>query len=161
MLLFVVGAALLVLTVYIWRSMPHGAENQELAARMARWMIFTVVLSIIPLVIDYLASSAHAHGELPSLGGVYSKGELCLTTTALAGVAAGEIFGLSERAKTPKIILGGLCLIFSISSIAIYGMIKSNSDPLALPIFAQVSVYLFGAGIFISTCTIAVAEIQK
>lgn len=160
-MLFVVVAALVLLSVYVWRSMPTAAENQELAARMARWVIFTVVLSIIPLIIDYLAAAAHAHGNLPGPSEVYSKGELCLTTTALAGVAAGEILGLSERAKTPKIILGGLCVIFSVCSIAIYGMIKSNSDPLALPTFAQASVWLFGGALLISTSTIAVAELQK
>ena len=152
---------MLLLTVYVWRTMPAGAENQELAARMSRWVMFTVILSVAPLMIDYLAAVGRAHGHFPDIDEIYSRGELCLTTTALAGVAAGEIFGLSERAKTAKIILGGLCLISSIGAIALYVMMKSNADPLAIPTYAYASSWLFLGALVVSTCAVAVAELQK
>lgn len=158
---FVVGLVLLLLAGYIWRTVPPSAEDQELAARMARWIIFTVILSLAPLLIDYLAAVGRAHGTLLQISEVYAKGELCLIATALAGVATGEMFGLSERAKTAKIVLGGLCLLLAIGSIALYVMMKSNLDPLALPTYTYISGFLFILTFFASTSAIAVSELQK
>ena len=84
-------------------------------AKLTRWLIFSVVVALLPLVVNLL--SLATRGRTPSFSLVSSHGELLLVSAAIAAGGIGELFGSSANYRTRKITAGGGCVIvFFISS---------------------------------------------
>jgi hypothetical protein len=138
-----------------------GPQLADFWARISRWLLATVGVSVLPILIDYLGVLAKGTGDYPTLVTVIEHGELCLITTALASVAAGELVGLSQSAKVSKVILSGLCSLSVIAGISMYVIIKLVATPQMQPLISGWSAYLLVETIVVSTAAIAVAELRK
>lgn len=138
-----------------------GEAKEDFWARMGRWLLLTVVAALAPLGVDYINAISDAGGSFPRLSVAYEHGELCLVTTALAGVALGELLGLSEQAKVAKVCLGGLCVIAVFVGAALYVTMKARFNPQSAPMMAYISGWTFLATLFVSTCSVGLSELKK
>lgn len=142
------------------RQLP-GERFEELWARLSRWGFYTVLIALAPLALDYANALVDMRGRLPPVWTVYQRGELCLVTTALAGVALGEIIGISDKAKTVTIVLGGLCTVSGFVGAALYVIMKTRADASSTSTLTLVSEFLFVETLVSATCAIVVAELRK
>lgn len=132
---------------------------QDVWSKLARWSIFTVVLSLFPIILDYVLKAA-VRSDTP-LNEVIAKGELSLICTALSGVAVGELLGISEKAKLFKICLGGVCFLNAVFSICLYIAMKAAEGSLGSLYLDRLSWWLFFETAITSTIAIAVSEAKK
>jgi hypothetical protein len=128
-------------------------------SKLMRWLIFTVALTLLPLVLDWALRAAD--GSSPSVNAIISHGELCLVCTALAGVGLGELLGLSDDAGLIKIVLGGACFLTSITSIALYVAMKATVGATGSLFLDGLSWYVFVVTLITSTASIMVSEAKK
>lgn len=132
---------------------------QEVCSKLARWAIFTVALSLVPLILDFISKSSN--GSSHYVSEVIARGELSLICTALSGVALGELIGLSEKAKIAKILLGGTCFLSAVLSICLYLGMKGTTGDLGSEFLDHLCWWLFAETLFTTTITIAVSEALK
>jgi hypothetical protein len=128
-------------------------------SKLTRWLIFTVVLSLLPLMLDFVLKAAD--GSSPSINEVISRGELCLVCTALAGVGLGELLGLSDEAALTKIVLGGACFLSAVISIALYIAMKATTGNTGSLYLDNLSWYVFAETVITSTVSVVVSEVRK
>lgn len=97
-----------------------------MAAKLARWLLFSVLFSLIPLVIDFVSELARTNGSLAwdSFG---RHGELYLLASAMCAVGLGEILGSREKAIIPKISAGGAAALIIALATALYTISASDA----------------------------------
>jgi hypothetical protein len=82
-------------------------------AKILRWAIFGVVISVLPLGFAYV--DLVMKEQTATWAGVIGNGELLVIVWGLSAGAIGELFG-SEGQPILKIICGGLTLLVIISA---------------------------------------------
>ena len=75
----------------------------DLWPKLARWLLFCVVISLLPFGIAYL--DLHADEKSPKIEDPFSRGELLLVSTAIGG-----LIGVRNTPAIYKIISGGVSL---------------------------------------------------
>ena len=97
-----------------------------MAAKLARWLIFTVVFSLIPLVVDFVSEIARTNGALEAAN-FGRHGELYLLASAMCAVGLGEIIGVSQNWSLPKIMAGGGAAVIIALATALYTISASDA----------------------------------
>jgi hypothetical protein len=125
-----------------------------MATKLAKWIFFSVLISICPLGAAYLISQAMGLNTEPS--SFISRGELQLISVVLLATGLGELIGGRETAgvvKALKIIVGGMAVGLYFISAMWFGaisikLIEGNSSPQAgteiLPILFFLGAVLLG-----------------
>jgi hypothetical protein len=62
-----------------------------MAEKLVRWLIFSVVISLLPLLFRFALEATD--GKSPTLSDLLSQGELLLISSAIAAAAVGELIG--------------------------------------------------------------------
>ena len=93
-----------------------GNARSEVSRRIARWFVFSLCISIAPLVLRYLGLKIF--GVYAGLDQVLGDGGLLLIATAVCADTFGETFSIknSERASVFMIMLAGGSFLTSIVS---------------------------------------------
>jgi hypothetical protein len=93
--------------------------------RFARWLIFGVLLALVPLLFSWATRQLRAQPS--SLDVLLANGELFLVTAALAGAAIGELLGVARASRQPfwEIVAGGCCLIVVVLSAHLFADISA------------------------------------
>ena len=106
-----------------------------MAARLVRWLVFGVLLAIVPLVINVIISGTRGAMSSSALQIICSRGELLLVCAGIAGAGIGEIVarGTNAAAVFKIIAVGGCVLMLFIglawyTAIVIYVEGNSNID---------------------------------
>jgi hypothetical protein len=128
--------------------------------RFTRWLIFGVLLALVPLVFSWAAREMRAQPS--SLDVVLANGELFLVTAALSGAAAGELLGVVRSSRKPfwEIIAGGCCLIVVVLSAHLFADISAvrataaTVDPQRVSTW---SLWLYAIGLIASGSSIAIS----
>ena len=95
-----------------------------MGAKILRWFIFTVRVSLVPFGVVALAKWAdNAAFELSSL---WPRGELLLVSTALAADAIGDLIPTGPSARSAKVATGGFCLLLILLTSLWYGLIQDH-----------------------------------
>lgn len=81
-----------------------------MAARLTRWLIFSVIVAMVPLAFDYFARMTDG-SEAPKLAAIVSKGELLLISAAIAAAAIGEIIGRPGKRAVAELVATGACVV--------------------------------------------------
>jgi hypothetical protein len=158
-LLAVAVAAGVILAAIRWPKL--GERQKALAERVLVWVCFTVLLSLIPLLLDYGSAFKAAHGIAPRWTITIERGELCLITTAMSGVAIGELFAARKANRFWTVTLGFLCLACALGSIGIYDLLHSDPDKASAPMLVVISGWVYLLGVAASTGSIAITEPQE
>lgn len=155
------AALAFIITALIMRRISRSDRGRDVIERMVLWLLFSVVLSTIPLFFDYISLFRAAHGVAPSWAATYSRGELCLITTALSGVAIGELLAVRKSTRLWTILPGFLCFTCSLGSIFLYSLLHGEPDPGSTPMIAYLSFWLYVLAVGASTASVVVAELEK
>jgi hypothetical protein len=140
-----------------------GAPQQ---IKLLRWMMFAVLLSIVPLLGALITSIASNHFE-----GMYhflSGGELLLIATTLAAASVGELFGSRpqsgsqpQSASRTEVIAGGaamLVVVLGALSYPSFRAIQSSGQTANEPFVAWFSGALFILSMASGAICVALSE---
>jgi hypothetical protein len=149
----------------------------EVATKLLRWLIFGVIVALLPLVVSYLEFIAKK--KTPSLEQIIGDGGLLLIISAACAGSFGEIIGSGPRAILAKIISsGGTIIILIMSSLLFAAILESRSTPVcddkrensatrridkALAYddkaVASISIWIFAIGLLPCAACIALSEL--
>ena len=127
--------------------------------RFARWLIFGVLLALVPLIFSWAAREMRPQPS--GLDVVLANGELFLVTAAISGAAGGELVGVVRTTRQPfwEIVAGGCCLIVVVLSAHLFADISAVRATAATIDPARVStwsLWLYGIGLVASGSSIAI-----
>ena len=128
--------------------------------RFVRWLIFGVLLALVPLVFSWAARAIRAQPS--SLDAVLANGELFLVTAGICGAAVGELVGVVRATRQPfwEIVAGGCCLIVVVLSAHLFADVSAVRAAAATIDPARVSswsLWLYGIGLVASGSSIAMS----
>src|SRR5579863_1592711 len=96
-------------------------------AKLLKWLIFTVVVALVPFGI--VALDLWDKGDnLFAWSVLWPHGELMLVSTALAADALGDLIASDRPSGSLKIAAGGGCLVVLIITIAGYVLSQTHPD---------------------------------
>lgn len=101
------------------------------AERIARWFMFSVLVSLMPLLISYMANKLD---RIPAAAmAATADGGLLLICTTLAAGALGELIPGERSDGVKKLFVGGACVFIVMFGSLYYSAVKSrsNADPTA------------------------------
>lgn len=125
--------------------------------RVLRWLVYSVLFSIVPLGLDFLMALARSQeAAAPTLTDIIGRGELCLIAVTLSAVGAGEISGKKSGGEKTSILLTGASFLTAIFNVGFYVIMKSAPHPAG--IFIWGSVVLFISTVVVATSCISVSE---
>lgn len=80
-------------------------------AKFARWVIFSVLLALVPL--GFSALARWTRKQPADLDSILSSGELLLVTVGIVGAAVGELIGTNRKRGWPttEIVAAGMSLL--------------------------------------------------
>lgn len=97
---------------------PHA---QWLSVRLIRWLVFSVIVALLPLAFNAL--------RLRTLdpAAIYGRGELLLVTAALTAAAIGDLLGpeASQARVVGKLFIAGGCVVDLVLASAWFGDISA------------------------------------
>lgn len=97
-----------------------------MGAKLARWVVFTILFSLIPLAVDFVSEIARSSGvvEMSSFG---RHGELYLLASAICAVGLGEVLGVNDKYNIYKILAGGGAVVIITAATALYTISASDA----------------------------------
>ena len=133
--------------------------NEELTLKLVRWVIFTAVLSLVPLGILYIALlyASKPHG----LANILGNGELLIIAWILGIGGFGELIPEGSTKRIPALACGGLNAVIFICSLSLFVVARYTAGPQeSMEIFTTwASIILFIATFFTSAGCVALSEI--
>ncbi|OCC02398.1 hypothetical protein BA190_24040 [Labrys sp. WJW] len=141
----------------IFEAEGFDSVSKWFTAKVLRWLIFSIIFSLLPLGLDYLMALSRSKSPSGSIwADVIGRGELCLIAVTLSAVGAGEMYGTQLKGERLSVILGGASLINTMLGVALYVMMKSAADtPSAYILF---SIIIFFSTLVVATSCIAASE---
>ncbi|MBS0662591.1 MAG: hypothetical protein JSR48_04960 [Verrucomicrobia bacterium] len=131
-----------------------------MSARLYRWLIFGVVVALLPLITAYV--SRRTDGLDPAWTEQLGRGELFLICAGVCSAAYGEVLGTGSGLRAFKILAGGICLIALLVSSSIYAHITervANNAPIAMDVICHDSLFLYLIGVAASAACVVLAEV--
>ena len=138
-----------------------------MAAKLIRWLIFGVAISLIPLAYNFL--NLQLRGASPTLIQLVKNGELLLIICAFCAASIGALVGSGPRMLPLKLICGGGALIilmlsalyFSDVSALAAGIMENELDAQASgsQIVFHNSFWFFTSGVLASGSCVLLSEV--
>jgi hypothetical protein len=130
-----------------------------IANKMMRWLIFGVVVALVPIGYSYL--NLILKDKSPTLAGVIGDGGLLLIISAICAGALGEVIGSGADWAFFKIISSGGAIITLLLSSLLFasvfeGRLVSHFDEESI---ANASIWVFILGMFPCAACIALSEL--
>ena len=85
--------------------------------KLIRWMIFGVLIALVPLTFSYVALFMKG---APNLAKVLGNGELLIVISAFCAGGVGELLGSGEEYPIAKTVAGGFTLLVLIMSALVF-----------------------------------------
>lgn len=126
--------------------------------KIVQWMVFSVGLSLIPLLFTYLASLVS--GIEFGYQDIIARGELFLVLIALCGAGIGDMIVSKTSGGISGIVVGGLTVLLLALSALLYAFINASNAPSALDreAIANISTCFFCLGVISYGCCLVYAE---
>lgn len=128
----------------------------ERFVKALKWLLFTAVISIIPLGLDWLFRYMNNRDQ--SWYELISAGQLFLVSCALSASGLGEVFGAFKRTTDNvfhHVVIGFLGLICVLATVSLYGYMSA-----AISIQQDVTAQALHGPQILSLDTIKVAYLQ-
>jgi len=120
-----------------------------------KWLIFTVIVSLIPF--GMVALSLWSGDKPLSLAVLWPHGELLLVATALAADGIGDLIPTNPTASRAKIVTAGMCIIILIVAGLWYALIQGHPE-YRLSKISKGSMVIFGSTVLACMCCKILAE---
>jgi hypothetical protein len=126
--------------------------------KIAQWLVFSVGLSMVPLLFTYLASLVSGTDLVYS--DIVARGELFLILIALCGAGIGDMIVSRNSGGISGIVVGGLTVLILALSALLYAFINGSNSSTRLDreMIAYISTCFFVLGVISSACCVAYAE---
>ncbi|HEX8391926.1 MAG TPA: hypothetical protein VF665_06140 [Longimicrobium sp.] len=111
--------------------------------RIVRWFLFSVLVSLMPLLISYAAMRLE-NIQAPGIRVTADGGLLLICTTVAAG-ALGELIPSGRGRALEKITAAGGCILVVMFGTLYYAAVKSSAAPNTRMIFTTSLLLLAGA----------------
>lgn len=130
------------------------------ARRLLKWILFSVVISLLPLVADFWNRLMHVDtsNSVVLIIEVLGHGGLLLISGAIAADAIGDLIGSGPEFITLKYVSGGACLAVVLLSSLMYASIAATTQPVRGDIVARWSWIILVTTIATAGCAKFVAE---
>jgi hypothetical protein len=130
-----------------------------LPEKLTRWFIFSVLISLVPLITSYLGLLLDSRAA--TLQTVTGRGELLLITTTLAAAAIGELIPSGRDRGTQKLLAGGSCIVIVLLSSLLFAAVQSRAHPNgALTLVLSVSLFC-GTILASGSCLYLAHEVKR
>jgi hypothetical protein len=128
-------------------------------SKLARWIVFTVLIALVPLVVAALRVLTHS--EPFTLVNVLKHGELLLISTAVGGSAIGELIGSGTlQSSVRKTLCGGATLVLiMISGMWFADIASSPIGTLNLGVVSSGSLAIFIFTVLSGGSCVALSEV--
>lgn len=141
-------------------AQPACCSASAVLVKLIRWVIFTVLFSLLPIFISYIVATVRDADNPSLLASVVSHGELYLLASSFSAVGLGEIIGVNQKWQISKIIVSGLSLLSLVLSIGLYVYLNYNQDQKAILTLTSMSYWTFSFSCVVSSACIALSEIK-
>jgi hypothetical protein len=133
--------------------------DDSTAKRLARWIFFSVLISLCPMFATYLIVLETPQQTI-TLADLLSQGGLQLISVVLLAVSVGELLGSRESLSKTKIVLGGISIFLTLLLAMEYGAITvrivehgTSKCSIWFPLIT------FASAIIISSACVALSEV--
>ena len=112
--------------------------------QIIKWMIFSVLLAIVPLVTKWLFHLIAANPT--TFDELISHGELLLIGTALAGTALGEVILSHKQPGILTLCCGGGCILILIMGSMLFAYVSGavlSEGTVNISIIQTISVWVY------------------
>jgi hypothetical protein len=134
-----------------------------MAARLVIWLIFSVVLALVP--IGYTALSLLTHNAAATMDRILEHGELYILAASLCAAAVGDLLASGDSHRTLKRIFGGLALtVLLAAALAFADVAAAWLQPnvkLASAVVTKGSIIIFSWAIVTCGGCVLVADADK
>jgi len=130
-----------------------------MSEKVLRWLIFSVVLALIPLLANALMTLTF--GTRPTLANTLAHGELLLIAAALSAAGAGELFGTRDTNRLKKIAAGGGSILVLLSTAIYFASVSSATSTgtsIDLSVVSSASIMLYLCALISSFSCVALSE---
>ena len=135
-----------------------------IAFRLGRWLIFAVLLSLLPIFLGALNIVTRKASTL-SLDALIGQGDLLLVTSAVCGAALSDLIGGHDsRFRTLRLYCGcsaGVVLLAAATWFANVATTSNDGFPLDHHAIATGSLWLFGSALIAGLSCLIVVEVSK
>ena len=131
-----------------------------MAARLAKWIIFSILLALLPLAFGGYQTAAR--GKAVTLASITAGGELVLVAAAICAASLGEVFLRKTDRRIWRLVIGGATLLVIMSASLLFADIaasKAAGIPLDQSFVSRVSIWVFVAGLLSSLSSEVFAEV--
>lgn len=129
----------------------------SLPTKLLRWLIFSVILALLPLVFNYL--HVVTRGGAPTFDVLLGQGQLLLVVAAISGSALGNLFGSGKNWLGGKMVAGGGSLCILALSSYYFADITAASSNLNFHFIAISSLAFFACAVGSAAGCVALAEV--
>lgn len=133
--------------------------------KLVHWLVFSVIISLLPLIFNLITMIIYAWGPGPSLLSISSRGELMLVSAGIAAKGIGELFASGRKKLIAKYVAGGGCVVVLVLSSMSFVYISTASGsgvPLdAATRISQASAIMLGFTMLASGSCVALSEVRQ
>ena len=127
--------------------------------RFVRWLIFSVVLSLVPLGVSALIRATR--GQAVTLESLLANGELLLIAAALTSAAVGDLLGGTGKRPVRELIAGGSCIVLLAVSALYFADVsaaRASQSTIDLGLVRSISIVLFSCALLSSGSCVLLSE---
>jgi hypothetical protein len=126
--------------------------------RLAKWLIFSVLLALLPLAYNYLHVLTRTGS--PTLEVLLGKGELLLVAASISAAAVGSLIGGTKNWLMAKIFAGGgSVLLLGLASLYYVDITApASGEILKVAVIAKTSLLFFGFSVISGAGCVALEE---
>ncbi|WP_052277929.1 hypothetical protein [Microcystis panniformis] len=128
--------------------------------KIIQWIIFGVVLAIVPLVVALLIRATR--GQSTELVDLLRNGELLLVTAGIVGAAIGDLLGGNRTQPIFELFSGGACVLILVVSSILYADVSAahaSQQPVNIAVIERSSLWLFSGGVVSSFFCVVFSEL--
>ena len=129
---------------------------------LIQWLIFSVVIALLPLLFNLLRDIVRSHGI--SLVRLFSHGELLIVSAAISASSLGHLFCATKPSSIPNMVAGGACVVVLLIASFLFADISAawHSNP-AVSLNSKAicigSIIVFGCAVVASTSCVLMGKV--
>ncbi len=136
----------------------NTSTKLDTRTRLVKWIIFSVILALLPLVFNYLYEVTRKGP--PTIAMLLGKGELLLIAASLSAAVVGDLIGTGNKQLMWKLIVGGSAAILLCITSLYFASISSAppGEHLNTEIIAKYSLFFFFFSVIVGIACIPFQE---
>ena len=126
-------------------------------ARLSRWYLFSVVASVLPVLILWLFDLPRDVRQYPDLESLVEDGKMMIVYTTLCLAAAGEVIGKELRRQVVSIYASFGAVGTAVLAACLYGYQTAGSASYSPELMFDLSLWFAGFTLVTTTACVVVS----